>query len=239
MTLHGIVVADGDRPSRHDLTVAWPGWDAAPRLVVAADGGARLADELGLAIDAWVGDGDSADAEAVADLERRGVPLRWARRDKDESDAELALAEAAGRGATEITIVGALGGRRLDHALANVALLAHPVLGRRPARLLDATTRVSLVTAPGERGDAVRHELAGRSGDHVSLLPWGGLVEGVTTEGLRFALHDEPLDLGPARGLSNVRDGTTVAVTVRGGRLLVVESVVGGSSSGARSTLRR
>lgn len=239
MTLHGIVVADGDRPARAALTATWPRWDGTPRVVVAADGGARLADELGLAIDAWVGDGDSVDAAAVADLERRGVPLRWVRPDKDESDAELALEEAIRRGATEITILGALGGRRLDHALANVGLLAHPSLGRRLARLLDATTRVTLVTAPDAGGGGVRRELTGRTGDHVSLLPWGGRVEGVTTEGLQFALRDEPLELGPARGLSNIRDAATAAVTVGRGRLLVVESAAGAPPSDARSTLRR
>ena len=53
--------------------------------------------------------------------------------------------------------------------------------------------------------------------------------------GLRYPLRDEPLVTGPARGLSNVRVAPDAAVTVRRGRLLVVESApaTGGLSSGA------
>ena len=66
--------------------------------------------------------------------------------------------------------------------------------------------------------------LHGRIGDVVTLLPFGGDVRGITTDGLRFPLRDEPLRLGPARGLSNVRLSQTAAVTVREGLLLVIES---------------
>jgi thiamine pyrophosphokinase len=47
---------------------------------------------------------------------------------------------------------------------------------------------------------------------------------GVTTHGLRFALRDEALPVGPARGLSNMREASSSAITVGRGLLLVVES---------------
>jgi thiamine pyrophosphokinase len=223
--MRALVLADGDRVSRNELDAAWPGWDDGISLVVAADGGARLARDLGCRIDLWVGDGDSLGAEELAGLERQGVPVQRARADKDESDAELALVAAIRLGATDITVLGALGGRRLDHALANVALLSHPELRRRPARLLDARTRVMLLDAPAD-GPRVLQPLPGRPGDLVSLLPWGAPVEGVTTTGLRYRLRDATLQAGPARGLSNVRDVDDAAVEIRRGRLLVVESAL-------------
>jgi thiamine pyrophosphokinase len=58
----------------------------------------------------------------------------------------------------------------------------------------------------------------------VSLLPLGDGVTGVTTEGLRYPLRGEPLPVGPARGLSNVRDAGVARVTVATGRLLIVET---------------
>jgi thiamine pyrophosphokinase len=129
--------------------------------------------------------------------------------------------EAVRAGARAITVVGALGGRRLDHLLANVGLLAHPALHGIHALLLDERSRVSLVDpGPG----IVRREIAGRVGDLISLLPWGGDVEAVRTSGLRYALRDEPLLAGPARGLSNVREAPDAWIDVRGGRLLVIES---------------
>jgi thiamine pyrophosphokinase len=219
-----LILADGDAPTRADLDRAWPGWDAGLGLVVAADGGARLAHGLGLAIDAWVGDGDSLDEAGMAALVAAGVPIQRSSPDKDESDTELAVREALQRGATDLVIVGALGGPRFDHALANIGLLAMADLADRPAALVDARTRITLIRAPGRDGAAVNRSLPGRIDDLVSLLPLGAGVVGVTTSGLAYPLADEPLPEGPARGLSNVRTAADAAVTVRAGLLLVVES---------------
>jgi thiamine pyrophosphokinase len=214
---HALILADGNVDSAADLDRAWPGWRAGVDLVIAADGGARHAAPLGLTVDRWVGDGDSVAQDDLDRLAAGGVPVERAPTDKDETDAELALLAALGAGAGRITILGALGGARLDHELGNIWLLAHPDLAGHDARLLDARTRIRLL-GPG------RSELAGRPGDLVSLLPVGGDVVGITTEGLRYPLRDEPLVGGPSRGLSNVRLGAVAAVTIRMGRLLAVET---------------
>jgi thiamine pyrophosphokinase len=222
--MQALILADGDAPTRHELDAAWPGWDDDIGLVIAADGGARHAEALRVAIDVWVGDGDSIDAAALAALAAGGVPLERSRQDKDESDTELAILAALRRGVTGIVIVGGLGGARIDHSLANISLLALPVLADRPAALLDARSRISLIRAPGPDGAPVRRALIGRQGDLVSLLPMGPGVTGVTTAGLAYPLIDEPLPEGPARGLSNVRATPEASVVVRDGLLLVVES---------------
>jgi thiamine pyrophosphokinase len=219
---HALVLADGDRPARAALDAAWPGWADAIDYVVAADGGAGLAVELGFRLDAWVGDGDSISAPDLEALRQARVPVELASRDKDESDAELALLAAVEAGAPEVTLVGALGGPRLDHALANVSLLAHPSARGVDLRILGPNSRVRLLQAPGSDGAAAGAELAGRIGDLVSLIPFGD-VAGVTTDGLRYQLDGEDLALGPARGLSNVRTRPIARVTVREGRLLVIE----------------
>jgi thiamine pyrophosphokinase len=222
--VNALILADGEAPSRADLDQAWPGWDEGLGLVVAADGGARHANRLGVTIDLWVGDGDSLDASGMTALEAAGVPIERATPEKDESDTELAVRAALRRGAAAVSIVGALGGARIDHALANVGLLAMRDLIGHPATLLDAGSRIRLIRAPDPSGVAVRHDLAGRTGDLVSLLPMSPDVTGVTTVGLAYPLIDEPLPQGPARGLSNVRSANDAAVIVRTGLLLVVES---------------
>ncbi|MEA2609935.1 MAG: thiamine pyrophosphokinae [Chloroflexota bacterium] len=222
--MQALILADGDAPIRSDLDAAWPGWDSDIGLVIAADGGARHADALGVAIDAWVGDGDSIGSAALDALAARGIPVERSREDKDESDTELAILAALRRGASGVVVVGALGGERVDHTLANVGLLALPALAGKPAILVDARSRVSLVRAPGPDDAPVRRTLVGREGDLVSLLPMGPGVVGVTTTGLRFPLGDEPLPEGPARGLSNVRVAPAASVVVRRGLLLIVES---------------
>ena len=230
---HAVVVADGDVPPRAELDAAWPGWADDVDLVIAADGGLARTAVAGLEAALLVGDLDSIDPEVLARAEAAGLPIRRSPADKDESDAELALLEAVAAGATRVTMLGAFGGARLDHALANLWLLAHPSLAATGVVLLDAASRASLVVAPGADGGPVTRSLAGRVGGILSLLPFGGEVRGITTVGLRYPLHDEPLVVGPARGLSNVRVSADASVTVRHGRLLVVETApaVGGLSS--------
>jgi thiamine pyrophosphokinase len=215
---HVVVVADGDLAPRAALDAAWPGWDHDVAEVIAADGGLVRARAIGLEPGVLVGDLDSlggaqADAAAAAGLE-----IRRSSADKDESDTELALLEAVARGATRITVLGALGGPRLDHALANLWLLGHPALNGIDVAVLDPAARVSVLPGPATRA------LPGPVGGTVSLLPLGGDAEGITTHGFRYPLRDEPLRTGPARGLSNVRTSPDASVTLRQGRLLVVES---------------
>ncbi len=219
-----LILADGDAPTRAGLDVAWPGWDADVDLVIAADGGARLARALGVVLDLWVGDGDSLGEDGIAALAASGVPIERSRPDKDETDVELAVVAAVGRGAERLVILGALGGERVDHALANVMLLASEDLIGRPACLLDARSRISLLRAPSPDGGPGRRSLALDPGAMVSLLPFGGDAEGVTTDGLVYPLSGETLRLGPARGVSNLVARRDASVTLRRGLLLVVES---------------
>jgi thiamine pyrophosphokinase len=221
--MHALVVADGDPPDPDALDATWPGWRDGIELVVAADGGAIGARQAGLPIDLVVGDGDSLGESGLAELAASGIAVERSPADKDESDTELAVLACLARGATQITVVGGFGGR-LDHELANIWLLALPELGGRPMQLLDGRTRVRLVHAPAPDGSPTNCRLSGRPGDLVTLLPLGEHVEGITTSGLRYPLRDEPLRLGPARGLSNVRLGVEASVAVRRGLLLVVES---------------
>ena len=221
--MQAIVLADGDPGSRGALDAAWPGWLEPHALVLAADGGARHADPLGLRVDRWVGDGDSLDAASLDALRSAGVDIELVAAAKDESDTELAVRSAVDAGADRLVILGALGGPRLDHALANIGLLALPRLVGISACLLHPTARVRLVSGPGARGGPVRCDLSGAVGGLVSLLPQGDGVAGVTTHGLAYPLTDEPLPAGPARGLSNVRVAPDASLTIRSGRLLIVE----------------
>jgi thiamine pyrophosphokinase len=223
-SIRALIVADGEPADAAALEAAWPGWADGIDIVIAADGGARLAERLLRSIDGGrrtidliVGDGDSLGEPELARFEAAGVPFARSPVAKDESDTELAVAAALARGATDLILVGAVGGR-LDHTVANLSLLAAPTLAGRSCVILDPTTRITLLSAPAER------ELAGRTGDVVSLLPLGDGVTGVTTTGLAYPLDDEPLPFGPARGLSNVRTAEVARVVVRTGRVLLVET---------------
>lgn len=215
-----VVVASGDLL---DSEVAW--LDGAD-LVIAADGGAAWLERVGRRPDRLVGDLDSADPGTVDRLVERGTDVERHPVDKDASDTELALEAARRAGATSIVLLGAIGGERLDHEVANLLLLADPELADLDLRLVrgHSVTRV----VHGTRGPLA---LRGAVGDLVSLLPLAGDAVGVSTRGLRWALAGATLAMGSSRGLSNVIDLQPASVSLDTGVLLVIETATRGDTS--------
>ena len=182
-------------------------------LVVCVDGGAKIAMALGFKPQVVIGDLDSMEMPLREQLLEEGCRFVEHPPRKDETDSELAVRYALAQGATELIMLGALGGR-VDHTLANVMLLALPELEGVKARLLEGDQEVLLIR------DEVLIE--GRSGDTVSLLPLSGDVTGIYTEGLEYPLHNGTLKFGAARGVSNVLTAPQARVRVGGGLLLAV-----------------
>ncbi len=178
--------------------------------VIAADSGLDHAHALGIEVDLLVGDLDSVTPENV----------RFARRverhpvDKDATDLELALEAAAAR--QQPTIVVAGGGGRLDHLLAEAALIGHP---RWAGLSLDAWFgETHLVPVHGGQSRII----AGTPGGVVTLLAMGGIAHGVSTEGLRWRLDGDDLTSGTTRGVSNLFVATEASVRVEAGTVLVI-----------------
>jgi thiamine pyrophosphokinase len=215
--MRAVVVAHGDvLPS--DRTVI-----GAKDYVVAADGGA-------LALERWkvlphlvVGDMDSLGDAGVERFARQGVPVAKFSAEKNESDLELAVAHAIAVGATEIVLLGALGGERRDHETANLLLLADP--GYEGVRLEARRGGLRIRAIRGNGSLSV----TGPVGALVTLLPVNGDAEGVTTDGLRYPLSNETLQFGRARGLSKEVASLPAHVTLHKGSLLVFEIPQGGS----------
>ena len=182
--------------------------------LIGADGGTRHALALGLRPDAVVGDLDSLEPETVADLAAQGVQIERYPVAKDQTDLELAIEAGLKVGASEILLLGALGGR-LDQTLANLLILAQrnwPVPlrlaeGDQLAQVLRSGECLTLHTAPGST---------------VSAIPLSTVVTGITYTGLEYPLVDATLAIGSTRGVSNVVATSPATVTIREGVLLVV-----------------
>lgn len=207
--MHALVIADAPNA---DLSPYAALLHAAP-LVIAADGGARYALALGRTPDLLVGDLDSLDQATLTLLEQTGTAIERHPAAKNETDLELGLLVAIERGATEITLLAALGGRP-DMHLANQLLLAHPAITTQAVALRDAGWTTRLLS----QGELVLH---GTPGKRVSLLPLSASA-GIVTSGLRYPLRDEPLALGPARGVSNEFAATQASISLRSGCLLII-----------------
>lgn len=193
-----------------------PDWEAIVRtadLLIAADGGGRHCLRLGLRPHALFGDLDSLTEEEVAQLTAQGAHLERYPRAKDQTDLEIALLWAVQRGARQIDLFGALGGR-WDQSLANLLLAAHPRLQVASLVFHDGPQRLYPIRSFG-----VIH---GQPGDTVSLIPLGGPAEGVTTQGLAYPLEDGRLPFGATLGVSNELVAPEATVRVQRGLLLCV-----------------
>lgn len=210
--MKAVVVAGGDAERGDSAHLA----DA--DLLIAADGGAQWLDDVGATPTAVVGDLDSADPRLIERLEAVGVPIERHPVDKDASDAELAVAHAVQAGADEVLILGALGGPRIDHELANLLLLTARRWRGHGLRIVRGSTSIRPLIG-GER-----LELGGAPGDLVTLLPILGDAAGVWTEGLRCPLSGETLTAGGTRGLSNEVALQPASVRIGTGSLLVIET---------------
>ena len=197
----------------HDYT-ALRGWLRAGDYLIGADGGTRHILALGLRPDAVVGDLDSLEAETVAELMAGGVAVERYPVAKDQTDLELAIERGLRVGASEILLLGALGGR-LDQTLANLLILAQrnwPV----PLRLAEGDQLAQVLRS----GECLTLHAA--PGSTVSAIPLSTVITGITYTGLEYPLVDATLTIGSTRGVSNVVASTPATVTIKEGVLLVI-----------------
>ncbi|HLV80946.1 MAG TPA: thiamine diphosphokinase, partial [Chthonomonadaceae bacterium] len=204
-----LILADGD-PPRAGLAQEMA---AAHELVLATDGAAHRAALLGITPDIICGDFDSLRREeAEARFPQAAfLPMH----DQDRADLEKAIRWALERGAEEITLLGATGGR-LDHTLANCALLLR--YGAQAAlRIVDDRSETWALS--GEEEAPAERRLTARPGATLSLISFDGKAR-VTLQGTRWPLEEAALPMG-TQGVSNVVETDPVFIRVHGGSLLV------------------
>ncbi len=184
-------------------------------LVIAANGGAKHLQKMGLLPDVLIGDFDSLSAAEVEALHLAGTQVIRLPARKDFTDLELAIQHALSAGASQVLILGALG-NRWDQTLANLLLAASAEYAGVQISLLDDLQELCLLRA------GRLQPIAGQPGDTVSLIPLCGDAHGITTQDLEYPLRDETLYFGSTRGVSNVLLSETASVTVREGMVMCV-----------------
>ncbi len=190
---------------------------ASADLIIAADAGAQTALQLGLTPSIVVGDFDSLTLSRDT-LHTMGCQTIQVPTEKTETDSELAIGTAIQQGADQITLLGALGGQRFEHSIANVLLLAD--YDPLPIRLIDGPSVSWSLRGPGST------KIEGQVGDLLSLFPLAGDAHGIHTNNLYYPLHGETLHFGKPRGhgLSNVLTATHAEVSLATGTLLIIHT---------------
>ena len=188
-------------------------------LLIAADAGAKHILAIGLLPSKVIGDFDSLTPDDLLKLESTGAELIRYPADKDKTDLELAIDLAMEAGSANILVMAALGGR-LDMTLSNISLLTRPDLVEIDIRLDDGLQEVVFC-----RSNLL---IAGNPGDQVSLIPWGGTVEGVVSRGLHWPLNNESLEPSTTRSISNEMMETSAEISIQDGLLLCVHQRIHG-----------
>lgn len=204
-----VIFANGPVDDYESLTT-----QLSPRdTIVCVDGGLKHIDALALIPDIIIGDMDSISHQRLAELGDL-IPRIQHPSEKDETDLELALQWASDSAYEKVLLAGISGGR-LDHTLANIHLMA---VGSWAFELC--------AWQPGQylwimnSGETLR--LNNYVGLTVSLLPMTEKAEGIRTEGVKYMLHNETLEFGTTRGVSNLIESQNAIISLVTGRLLVV-----------------
>ena len=175
--------------------------------LIACDAGYQNCEALGRRPDAVVGDFDSAPRPEVPGDEKLVVLPHV----KDDTDTEYAA---------QVLMLGCLGGRRLEHTLANLSTgLGLEKRGVR-AVLQDERSRVTFLL-PGQARTYQKGEYF-----YLSVFPMEGKASGVNIRGAFYELTDAELSASYPLGVSNEYAPGSQAITlsVKEGALVVVET---------------
>ena len=175
--------------------------------VIAADGGLRHTEKLGITPDEILGDFDSLGHTP------KGATVFPV--EKDDTDAILAVRRGLELGCQQFLLYGSLDGPRLDHTVANFQTLQfladHGAFG-----ILAGNTMLAAVMKNGKLSFP-----AGCSGT-VSVFCMGADAHGVTLQGLYYPLQNGTLTAGFPLGVSNHFTGEAAEISVEDGSLLVI-----------------
>ena len=175
--------------------------------IIAADGGLKHTQALGIVPNGILGDFDSL---GFVPEGANVFPV-----EKDDTDAMLAVRKGLELGYREFLLYGSLDGPRLDHTIANFQTLQF-LADREACGYLIGKEYLVTVVKNGRLCFP-----AGCTGT-VSVFCLGADARGVTLTGLYYPLENGTLTAGFPLGVSNHFTGEAAEISVENGSLLVL-----------------
>ena len=176
-------------------------------LVIAADGGLKHVQQLGIRPDVILGDFDSL---GFTPQGANVFPV-----EKDDTDAMLSVRRGLAEGCKTFFLYGGLDGPRLDHTIANFQTLQFLADQGAVGYLIGKDFMLTVVKNGGIAFPA------GCEGT-VSVFCLGADARGVTLRGLYYPLENGTLTAGFPLGVSNHFTGEAAKITVQEGSLLIL-----------------
>ena len=175
-------------------------------LIIAADGGLKHLQQLGITPTVIIGDFDSL---GYVPEGAQVFPV-----EKDDTDSMLAIRHGLAAGCKQFILYGALDGPRHDHTIANYQSLCYLANHGAVGYLVGKDV---IVTAIKNSSMVFPASTAGI----FSAFCMGATAKGITLEGFQYPLQDGSLDSFFPLGVSNHFTGAEATVTVKAGCLLL------------------
>lgn len=164
--------------------------------VICADGGLEKAENLQVVPDLILGDFDSVNRDVLEKYKKDSEIMKYPA-EKDFTDMELSIETAVEKGFRDIVLVGATGGPRLDHSLANMMLLEKYYNLGINIIIIDNNNKIQIIA------DNCDMLLNKKIGNFVSLIPLTENLNGLTLEGFKYPLDRVVVKRGSTLCVSN------------------------------------
>ena len=179
-------------------------------LIIAADAGYHHLERLGIMPDVLIGDFDT-----IGEIPTCVCTIKFPA-EKDYTDTELAIIEGINRGYSDFVICGSIGGKRLEHTVANLALASSYAQKGYSILLTDGSYNVLAL----HNGKA---EFDSSECGFVSVFALSGKASGVCEHGLKYSLKDGVLDSSnPTLCVSNEFCGRNSFISVEDGTIIII-----------------
>lgn len=177
------------------------------KYIIGIDEGAYVALNNGIKLDLAIGDFDSIDQEKLSYIEQQTKVIRLSP-EKNETDTEAALRLC--ENATKITILGGIQGKRIEHFIALLMLmLSHPNI-----EMLDNNSHIYLM----DSSFSIRK-------NEYKFISFFALSETmISLEGFAYPLTNYKLKKTDPLTISNELKDERGIITIKGGKLLVIQS---------------
>lgn len=177
-------------------------------LIICADGGLQKAKQFGYKPDITVGDFDSNS------FVPNGEEVYIYPKEKDDTDAMIAVDFGLKRGYKEFKLYAALGGR-LDHTYANISLLSYIANKGASGTLVGDGYSVTLIKNSQIEFDEIE------SGT-ISVFSFSDKSENVCIKNLKYEIQNFTMYSSCVRGISNEFTGKKAKISVEHGELVIM-----------------
>jgi thiamine pyrophosphokinase len=178
--------------------------------VICADRGWQNAEKHGIKPDMIVGDFDSSPYPENTDADITVLPVV-----KDDTDTFHIAKYVVENGFTDVLLLGLIGGKRIEHTIANIQTLVFFARNRINATAMDRYSTLMVI----KDGSITLPDMPDK---FFSLFSMGDMAEGLSIKGAKYPLDNYTLSNFYPIGISNEFIGENVEISVKNGSVLLV-----------------